>query len=535
MKTGIVVSSGVFRRGAQVWGAALVAMALSAAPAAGQGTAADSARSAGAAPSAVLAAAGRHTGPSPLVAADHWAVRAARRAEALGWIPGYLPAQAAVPRAALAEALERAALAAPEGRARRMAEGWRARFREEFREFREDAPAAGTVVPLGGRAAVQYAGEWGRHTPAIHYAPRQDPRELPGGASPRLRASGGAALGGHAALWADARLDEGGAALSRWEALAGAGPFAVSVGREAVGYGPGVGGGVVLFPNQTLLRMEAQTTAPVRLPSLLRLAGPVSLHVFASRMDDPGRHPDPAWLGGARLAFQPHPRLTLAVNRASIFGTEEEPVTAVRVARMLAGVIRSSNFENQIVSLEGRYRLPTDAVVPATVYLEWGADDGAGALDEEPAIVAGLFLPSLPGLPEVAAGAELTRFAPQCCGHGVWYFNASQTGNWARGTRVLGHPLGGEGNEAMAYAQAELLEGRLRLAGRAFTRNRSIQSIPVYGGGNLFAPARTGRSVGGAIDAALRLGRVELGASGFRDAGDEWREDSFQLGAAAFF
>jgi hypothetical protein len=527
MKTGIVVSSGVFRRGAHVWGAALLAAAVFAAPAAGQGTAVDTV--------AAVSRPVRHTGPSPLVAADHWAVRAARRAEGLGWVPGYLPAQGSVPRAALADALDRAALAAPQGRARRMAEGWRARFRDEFGEYREGPPAAGTVARLGGRAAVQYAGEWGRHTPAIHYAPRQDPRELPGGAAPRVRADAGAALGGHAALWADARLDEGGAALARWEALAGAGPFSLSLGRQGVGYGPGVGGGVVLFENQALLRVEAQTTAPVRLPSLLRLAGPVSLHVFASRMDDPGRHPDPAWLGGARLALQPHPRLTLAVNRASIFGTEAEPVTAARVARMLAGVIRSSNFENQIVSLEGRYRLPTDAVLPVTVYLEWGADDGAGALDEEPATVAGLFLPSLPGLPEVAAGAELTRFAPQCCGHGVWYFNSSQRGNWARGSRVLGHPLGGEGNEAMAYAQAELLDGRLRLAGRAFTRNRSIQSIPVYGGGNLFAPAHAGRSVGGAIDAALRLGRVELGASGFRDAGDGWREDSFQLGAAAFF
>lgn len=534
MKTGFVVPSGIFRRGAQVRGAALLAVALSAAPAAGQGTAADSTRPAAAADT--VTGPGRRAGPSPLVPADHWAVRAARRAEALGWVLGYLPAQGAVPRAALADALDQAALAAPEGRRRRMAEGWRVRFGEEFGEYREGAPPPSSVARLGGRAAVQYAGEWGRHTPAIGYANiRQDPRELRGGASPRLRASGGAALGGHAALWADARLDGGGVALSRWEALAGAGPFSVSLGRQAVGYGPGVGGGVVLFPNQTLLRMEAQTTAPVRLPSLLRLAGPVSLHVFASRMDDPGRHPDPAWLGGARLAFQPHARLTLAVNRASIFGTEAEPVTAARVARMLAGVIRSSNFENQLVSLEGRYRLPTEAVLPATVYLEWGADDGAGALDEEPAIVVGLFLPSLPGFPEVAAGAELTRFAPQCCGHGVWYFNASQTGNWARGTRVLGHPLGGEGNEAMAYAQAELLDGRLRLAGRAFSRNRSVQSIPVYGGGNLFAPARAGRSVGGAIDAALRLGRVELGASGFRDAGDGWCEDAFQVGASAFF
>ncbi|HEY0022636.1 MAG TPA: capsule assembly Wzi family protein [Longimicrobium sp.] len=538
MKAGFVVPSGVFRRGARVRGAALLAAALFAAPAAGQGTAADSARPP--APSAVLAAAdsgaavsgaGRHTGSSPLVAAGHWAVRAARRAEALGWARDYLPAQAAVPRHAVADALEQAAHAAPAGAQRRLAAGWLARFAEEFPEY---AAPRGAAYRPGAAVHAEYLGREGRLSPTIGYAQdRQDPRPVPDLHTPRLRAEAGMGAGAFA-LWAEARADRRGLALPRWEALAGVGAFSFSVGSREVGFGPGVGGAVVLFPGDPLLRVQAQTARPVRLPGFLRHAGPVSMHLFTGPTRDPGRHPEQAWLWGARLAVQPHPRLTLAANRSSIFGTAAEPVTAFRVVRMLAGVIRHGDFENQIASFDARWRLPTDAVLPATVYAEVGADDGAGAFDEMPGVVAGVFLPALPALPQLALGAEYTRFPEACCGHGPWYFNASQRGGWARLSRPLGHPMGGQGREALGYAHAELFDARLRVEGRGFRRERSGADLVRRGGANLFAPQRAGRSTGAALDAALRLGRVDLRAGGYRDQGDGWREQWFHLGASAF-
>jgi hypothetical protein len=306
------------------------------------------------------------------------------------------------------------------------------------------------------------------------------------------------------------------------------------VGSREVGFGPGVGGAVVLFPGDPLLRAEAQTNRPVTLPGFLRHAGAVSMHLVTGPMRDTGRHPEQAWLWGARLAVQPHPRLTLAANRSSIFGTEAEPITAFRVARMLAGVIRHGDFENQVASFDGRWRLPTDAVLPATVYAEVGADDGAGAFDEMPAVVAGVFFPAVPAVPQLALGAEYTRIAEVCCGHGPWYFNASQRGGWARRDRPLGHPLGGQGSEALGYAQAELLDSRLRVHLRGFVRHRSGEGLQRVGGANLFSPLRDGRSVGGAFDAAVRLGRVDLRAGGYRDEGDGWREQWFHLGASAF-
>ncbi|MBW3572762.1 MAG: capsule assembly Wzi family protein, partial [Gemmatimonadetes bacterium] len=232
---------------------------------------------------------------------------------------------------------------------------------------------------------------------------------------------------------------------------------------------------------------------------------------------------------------QPHARLSFAVNRATLFGGAEE-VTADKVLRMLVGVIRGSTFENQVLSFEGRWRLPTDALLPATVYLEWGADDGAGALDEMPAQVAGVLFPALPGVPEVAAGAEYVRIADACCGHGPWYFNFTFPGNWARGSYPLGHPLGGEGWEAAGFARAELLDARLRLDARGFVRDRSDSSYETFRAGNLYSPTRTGRSTGVQGGASYRLRPyLELRARGRAEVGDAWSETALDAQLAVFF
>ncbi|HEX8243092.1 MAG TPA: hypothetical protein VF541_06345, partial [Longimicrobium sp.] len=71
---------------------------------------------------------------SPTLPFEHWAVQAARRAEAMG-LTRFFPAQRAVPRAQVADALADAAANGFDPAVRRLAEGWQARFREEFPEY----------------------------------------------------------------------------------------------------------------------------------------------------------------------------------------------------------------------------------------------------------------------------------------------------------------------------------------------------------------------------------------------------------------
>ncbi|HSU17107.1 capsule assembly Wzi family protein [Longimicrobium sp.] len=473
---------------------------------------------------------------SPLLPEDHWAVRAAWRAEALG-LTRFLPAQRAVPRAEVARALAEAAANASSPSLRALATGWEARFVEEFPEYGLANRASGPVTLLGGQAAAGVDDASGRVGAVIGYQiNRQDPRPLPDVSAARVSLLGGVAL-----PWASASAEGayrgGEAVLRQWDVAVGAGPFQLSVGRAPVGYGYGRTGGIVYSDPDALPRIELQTTRPFRLPSLLRYLGPVTLHTFAGPVNDPARHPTNPDLWGLRAAMQPHPRVTLAINRGSMFGGDAEPVTAGRVLRMLVGVVHS-RFENQILSLEGRYRLPTETVVPATLYVEWGADDAAGALDEEPARIIGLFLPALPGVPNAALGAEYTYFKHACCGHGVWYTSATFRGNWAVHDRPLGHPLGGEGAEYAAYVQGDALDARLRLDARAFLRDRSDYSlhIPRYNGGNLYTPTRTGRSEGGRLDAAFRLfPRAEARARWQLEHGDWGTEHSLQATFAWLF
>ncbi|HEU4457265.1 MAG TPA: capsule assembly Wzi family protein, partial [Longimicrobium sp.] len=322
--------------------------------------------------------------------------------------------------------------------------------------------------------------------------------------------------------------------VRRWDVTVGAGAFALSAGVGEVGYGYARSGGIVLSPADALPRVELQTTRPVRLPWVLGYLGDVSAHTFVSLMDEE-RHPTEPWLWGMRIAARPHERFTIALHRASIFGGEGRPATVGNLARMLVGIVKS-DFENQVVSGEVRWRLPTDSLLPVTAYLEWGADDGAGAISEVPGRVAGLFLPALPGVPQVGIGGEYTRFGEACCGHGPWYFNGTFRGNWARGDQPLGHPLGGEGWEGAGYAQAELMGSRLRLDGRFFVRERSESSLAELGGGNLFSPTRTGRSTGGWVEAAFRLfSRGDVRAGWRVEDGDGWREQGVHVEAVVLF
>jgi len=476
---------------------------------------------------------------SPSLPFEHWAVQAARRAEALG-LTRFFPAQRAVPRAEVARALDDAVRNAEGPALRRMAEGWRARFREEFPEYADavSARSRGGVTLLGTRAAAGYDRWTGRLAPAVGYrGSRNDPEALRDLSAPRATLGGGVAT-----PWASASAEGayrgGEAVLREWDVGVGFGAFQLAVGRAQVGYGWGRTGGIVYATPDALPRIELQSTRPFRLPWVLRHVGPVTLHTFAGPVNDPARHPTNPKLWGMRVAVQPHPRLTLGANRGSMFGGEGDPTTLKNLASMLVGVVRST-FENQVVSLDARYRLPTDRVLPATAYVEWGADDAAGAFDETPGRVIGLFLPALPAAPQLAAGAEYTYFKHWCCGHGPWYLNATFPGNWAVRGRPLGHPLGGEGAEYAGYLRADLWDARLRVDARGWVRDRSERSLVgvlYHGGGNLYTPQRAGRSRGATLDAALRLApRAEWRGAWMLDDGDGWREQALTTSLAWTF
>jgi len=462
----------------------------------------------------------RYTGP-PLPA-SHWAVEAARRVDALLLADDYLPAQRVVPLEVVERILREAAARAPTD-APRLApiiSAWHARLLAEFPRL--TASQRPQPVAPDGRIAAGYRDRGGATGPGTgeiepHRTgaiPLPDRSEMLGEASAAVAA--GASVGMGASFGMDA-----GSIRTRtaYLSLASEG-WRFDAGRVPVGYAYGLAGGVLLTGDAPLDAVQLQTARPVRLPGFLAHLGPFAFHGFFGRMRE-DRHPDEPMIWGMSGQFRPHPRVIFGVNRAAMFGGDQA-VTFDRVMSMLIGRVAGIGFENQIVSVSGRVILPTESVVPLEAHVEWGAEDAAGGWWDVPGQVFGLWSPSLPGIPGLSAGVEVTRLATSCCGNPSWYRHWSFNGSWASGDRPLGHPLGGDGNEVKVLASLDLVDSRIKVYGEGFRRERRSE--------NLYSPGRAGRSTGAEGGAIWFLAsRFRMALEGSFERGDHWTERQLRL------
>lgn len=468
---------------------------------------------------------------SPLLPPGHWASAALRRADALGLTRERLFWQRQpdlhTAYAALLEAAARATAEMPHLSG--LAGEWVRRFAGEFPGVTDGERGAATVSVLAGAVTGGIAARDGAAAPGIGEFEPDRTGALP--VTDTLAPTAGAHLalgfGPHVVVQAAPAVGTDRLAWSLWDVRVGLDPFVLAVGRQPPGFGMGLGGGVVLTGAAPLDRVEVGTSRPVRLPGLGFL-GPVTAGAFVSRRLTEERHFNEPYLWGGSFLLRPFPWFTVGVSRAALFGstTSETPITAGNLLRMFVGLL-SGDFEDQVVSVSGSFRLPTDAVLPLTAYLEWGAEDAAGAWFAVPGQVVGLWSPALPGAPGVSVGVEAARFAPSCCGNPEWYRHWGFPGSWAAVDAPLGHPLGGEGKELSLYGAVEL-GSPLRLDARLFGRDRGAE--------NLYTPGREGRSAGGHLTAAWRpwaRGEVEVGLGGER--GDGWRERHGRAALRVFF
>jgi hypothetical protein len=457
---------------------------------------------------------------SPRLPAGHWAEGAAARIAAAGLAPSLLRLERGLTveqaRLALHEAAasERIPAFAP------LVHAWQRRLAAEF-----PAPAARGLRGWGawrvGAAHATAQRDSGGAAPASRWISEPE-------SGTDLRAHGyvAASLGGR--LAGRAELSTGGERprLGRAEAVAAAWGLRAAAARETLGYGWGQGGGVTLSSPLPLDHMAIATARPVTPAGLLRHAGPVAFHTALGRFARETDHPGSPYLWSASLGFRPHPRVEVLLNRAILFGGDSASAQATpgRLAASVLGSNGGTNFENQVASFEGRLRLPTERFLPLLVYAEWGSDDGAGGWDEAPGVIAGIFAPVVPGVPQFSVGVERASLRYRCCRtfpvH--WYEHAALT--FAAGGTSLGHPLAGNGAEWLLYARGDLLDGRVSLDLRGFLRDRTE--------GNLVGAARLGRSRGGSFGVHAQLTRrAVLSATAEGETADRWRTGGYSVAA----
>ena len=467
---------------------------------------------------------------SPFLPVDQWAVEALRRLDALGLAPdGFDPATGSLTRRQAAAAF-RAASAAPDPGLAALARDWATRFAEEFPATMaalEDGGAPGVAL-LGGD--VSAAGDARRGEVATGRATPDGwagPAPLDDRTRPELAAAVAAAVFPHVVVAASPRWTPDGVTLGSGEAQLVAGDVAVWGGRRAQGYRVGRAGGIVLSGSAALDGGGLFLVDPVRIPYLSRLLGPIRFETSLSRLGHNGDVVHP-WFWTARGTLRPHPRLSLGLSRGMFIGGDNNlPLTLRTLTYALTG--KKEDFvnplANSVVAVDVRYRPPLP--VPILLYMEWGAEDSAGAWRKVPGRVLGLELPAVPGVPTLALGLEHAYFAGQCCFNPPWYHHGEFTDGWTNRGEPLGHPMGGEGTEWRLYGDAELAGARLRLGADAFVRNRGPE--------NLFAPEREGGSGGGRVEVAWRAWPgLELTAEFAGAAGDGWSVLTGSMGVRMF-
>ncbi|MGH7448971.1 MAG: capsule assembly Wzi family protein, partial [Longimicrobiales bacterium] len=248
---------------------------------------------------------------------------------------------------------------------------------------------------------------------------------------------------------------------------------------------------------------------PFSFPWLLRVLGASRIEIVGGRISRNGRVESPNVVFGRFTASPFSDRFTLGVNRGAIFGGEGNGVTLGRLIGLIAG-LHNFGFENQVISAVMRYRPPV-GTLPLELYLEFGADDTAGAVRDVPTYITGFDVAAVPGLPALAIGFEHTRYSGSCCGNPPWYRNVFFRGSWSDEGRLFAHPLGGHGYEWLAHGRLDLPGSGVLLRAEGFNRWRGHE--------NLFAPERAGLSVGGTVSLVLRRGSSVLRLdAGYEDA-----------------
>lgn len=474
---------------------------------------------------------GRGSPVTTEVAPDHWVMDALRRAQALGLLERPLPFRGSVAVDEALDLLDGARVRASERGAgvERLVGGWHERLLREYGGLASRDPEGWRL--LGLRAGVEASAAAGVAAPGYgEVGPwrtgallRDDHAEV------ALGFEATAALGNRVGLLLEPEVGSEGLRLRRADLATRFGNVSLALGRQPLRYAGSGQTGLVLSGAAALDRFEVRSARPFSLPGPLGFVGPVSADLFVSRLWDDDRHRREPFIWGGNLTVHPFPRFGVGVHRVVMFGGRgyDEPVSFKTIVDMLIGRVANLGFENQIVSVEGRLRLPTEAWTPLTAYMEWGAEDAAGGWWDVPARVIGLETPAIRGAESLSVGAAYTAISAQCCGNSPWYRHHAFHGNWVGDERPLGHPLGGEGWEWAAYGALDRPDAGFKVEARVHHRERSGQ--------NLYVPGR-GRSDGVELRARwVERPGVEVRGEMRYESGRGWTERGLDFGAHVFF
>ncbi|MBE0598373.1 MAG: capsule assembly Wzi family protein, partial [Desulfuromonadales bacterium] len=270
---------------------------------------------------------------------------------------------------------------------------------------------------------------------------------------------------------ADLRLLEGKVAV-------GLGPVEISVGRQALWWGQGRNGALVLTNNAKPLDMLRITNpTPATLPWLFKYLGPIRFDLFWSELESDRDDVDEPYFAGLRLNLKPARWLELGASRTVMFGGDGIDVDWSDFVTILGGknLEGGDDTSNSVAAVDARLRLPF--LWGAELYGELGGEDEAGAWISRKAWLGGLYLPRLEPSGRLSLRLERADLTTMNDDGDVWYRHGLYTSGYTYGKKILGHQVGGGARSL--FGELELrLPGDVNLTLGADYQERGL-SLPV--------------------------------------------------------
>ena len=422
----------------------------------------------------------------PLVPHDHWSIDAGRRLRQLGLMPqGFDAAASARDFGEMLTAFQFADSIAAGSSRELIARTQLERLRSEL--SRSQAETGLLRLGVGGGIVVHENPAVFRNVPLTFPPSERDP---PDTASAALSLTAGGRVLGRVAFSWDA-IATANALNVRQATISWASPLNLTLwaGRATARYATAESGGMLLSGAVPLDGAGFAISRPRRLPGFLKVLGPVDFEGMALKTHALEPYNYRSWIWSARGSIQPSTYAGLGVTRTGMFAAldEDADLTARDIFNSLAGRnrIRFTNpgyTDNQAIAVNAWARSPFESL-PLSAYVEWGADDTAGAWRDVPGRTGGITVPAWPGVPQLSLGIERTVFEHSCCGNGPWMRHHEIPEGWSDRGTLLGHPLGGTGRQTVVYAGWLSRDFQVGIQG-----GRGVRSTE-----NGLAPERSGR------------------------------------------
>jgi hypothetical protein len=278
----------------------------------------------------------------------------------------------------------------------------------------------------------------------------------------------------------------------------------LTFGKQNLWWGPGRSGAMLWSSNaEPVTMMRLSRVTPFKLPSILRLAGPIRTEFFVGRLE--GHHlvrtnnglvgsysetlSNQPFVYAQKLSFKPTPNLEIGLSHSAVFGGPGLPVTAGNTLRALfstGNVFGIGDPGDRRSGFDLSYRLP-GLRKWLTVYLDSMAEDeGSPAVFPwKSAMNPGFYLPRFPKLPKLDFRAEgVYSDVPGLRHTGYFYWNSRYVNGYTNQGHILGNPIGRQGTGVQLWTNYWIntksslgLSYRTQRANEAFLQGGQVNDL----------------------------------------------------------